>query len=182
VVGVKVGGIDVGLKRSVSALISGRSVRVFHNPYRLIEEGVEAVGIDSPLSFPESGPFRECERKLIEMGIRLFPSGAGFFRKVALKGMELAKAFESAGVEVYEVYPYATRVILNIAPHANKRRREGLEEIKRELERYVDAMLLRDHDEVDAAISALTVLLYRSGHGTVVDGTDGAIVVPKNVD
>lgn len=177
---MKVGGIDVGVSGTVSAVLIGKRPRVFEDYRMLISENVSAVGIDAPLSFPEKGPFRECERKLLGMGIRLFPSGAEFFRKVVERGIEIAMEFRAAGVEVYEVYPYATRVILDIAPYVKKKSRSGLDRIMASLSRYVELEDSVDsHDAVDAVISALTVMLYKNGMGRLIDGRDGSILIPE---
>jgi len=174
-------GIDVGLKKSYAAVIAeGVRVRVeFVGECEELElDKVRFAGIDAPLSFPLRGNFRECERLMMKMGIRLFPSGAQFFRKIALRGMEIAERLKENGIEVYEVYPYATRVMLNIAPRAKKRRREGLEEIRASLAKWIGACEL-SHDEVDAVIAALTVKLYCEGKGLKLEGVDGSIIVPK---
>lgn len=170
-------GIDVGLKKCHAALISDRLE--FVGDYTELDlDNVRVTGIDAPLSFPAKGSLRECERLLLKMGIRLFPSGAPFFRGIALRGMEIAEELRSKGVEVYEVYPYATRVILNIAPKAKKQTKSGLEEIRAELSRWVEIPEL-SHDEVDAVIAALTVKLFSEGMGVKLEGIDGSIVVPK---
>ena len=170
-------GIDVGLKKSHAALISD-SLKFVGDYEELELEGVEVAGIDAPLTFPARGSLRECERLLLKMGIRLYPSGAPFFRSIALRGMEIAERLRKMGIEVYEVYPYATRVILNIAPKAKKQTKNGLEMIRAELSKWVEIPEL-SHDEVDAVIAALTVKLYQEGKGVKLEGIDGSIVVPK---
>ncbi len=174
-------GIDVGTKRSPMAIIEKNSVRVFqdYSDFRNLSD-IHAVGIDAPLSFPERGYFRECEKELLRRGIRLFPSGAQFFRKTAEKGMKIADELRHMGVRVFEVYPFATRVILEIAPECNKRRKDCLERIKRDLEKYIPCEV-RNHDEADALLSALTVKLFYDGLGEVITGRDGSILVPKKV-
>jgi predicted nuclease with RNAse H fold len=170
-------GIDVGLKKCHAALISERLE--FVGDYEELDlDRVKVAGIDAPLSFPARGMLRECERLLLKMGIRLFPSGAPFFRSIALRGMEIAEELRGKGVEVYEVYPYATRAILNIAPKAKKQTKGGLEEIRAELSRWVEIPEL-SHDEIDAVIAALTVKLYSEGMGVKLEGIDGSIVVPR---
>lgn len=176
------GGVDVGVHNHAFALVDSRRARVVDSMEDLLSTGVTAVGIDAPLSLPQSGAFRECERKLLKMGIRLFPSGAGFFRRIADMGMEIAEFFQARGVEVYEVYPFASRVVLGIEPRANKRTEAGLQRILASLKRYVDIdSNVRTHDEVDAVISALTVMLYKSGRGRIVGGRDGRILVPDPI-
>ncbi len=170
-----IAGIDVGRKVRV-VVLRGRKV-VYVGDLENCGLDFEFAGIDAPLSFPESGWFRECERKLQRMGIKLLPPK--FIERVALRGMEIAEDIRRRGVEVYEVYPYATRCILNIAPKASKRTEEGRREILRDLRRFLDFDVLKDHDSIDAAISALTVLLYVEGYGKIVEGRDGKILIPK---
>ncbi len=170
-------GIDVGLKKCAVAIIDDSLV--FVGDYGEADfSKVKAAGVDAPLSFPKAGPFRECERLLLKMGIRLFPSGAPFFRKIALRGIEIAEELRKKGVEVFEVYPYATRVILDIAPGEKKQKKEGLEKIREALSKFIEIPEL-NHDEVDAVIAALTVKLYYEGKGVVLKGSDGSILVPK---
>ncbi|WP_457590762.1 DUF429 domain-containing protein [Geoglobus sp.] len=179
---MKVGGVDVGIRKSVFAVIDGPNARVLESYEHLLSENVSAVGIDAPLSFPESGAFRECERELLRMGIRLFPSGVGFFRKVAERGMEIARNLQECGVEVYEVYPYATRVILGLAPEVSKRDPDGLIKIMQALSEHVRLdSSVRTHDDVDAVISAMTVMLYKKGAGRILSGKDGSILIPEPV-
>ncbi|WP_456370346.1 DUF429 domain-containing protein [Geoglobus sp.] len=176
---MKFGGVDVGAHKHAFAIVDGRRARVVDSLDDVIAAGVAAVGIDAPLSLPQSGAFRECERKLLKMGIRLFPSGAMFFRRIAVRGMEIAELLRASGIEVYEVYPFASRVVLGIEPEADKRTKAGLQRIVASLGRYVDLEGgVRTHDDVDAIISALTVMLYKSGRGRLVEGRDGRIVIP----
>ncbi len=170
-------GIDVGIKKCAAAVIDNELI--FVGSYEEVDfSNVKAAGIDAPLSFPSKGSLRECERLLLKMGIRLFPSGAPFFKKIALKGMEIAEELKKMGIEVFEVYPYATRVILGIAPREKKQRREGLKKISQDLSNYISIPEL-SHDEVDAVIAALTVKLYYEGKAMLLKGRDGAILVPK---
>ncbi len=170
-----IAGIDVGRNVRV-AVLRGRKV-VYVGDLEDCGLDFEFAGIDAPLSFPESGWFRECERKLQRMGIRMLPPK--FIEGVAFRGMEIAEDLRRRGVEVYEVYPYATRCILNIAPKANKRTGKGRREILKDLKRFLEFSTLEDHDSIDAAISALTVLLYVEGYGEMVEGRDGKILIPK---
>ncbi|RLI86056.1 MAG: DUF429 domain-containing protein [Archaeoglobales archaeon] len=167
-------GVDVGLKRSYIAVLQGRKL-IQCDVYSGVVE-CDAVGIDAPLSFPKSGQLRDCERQLLEMGIRLFPSGAEFFRPIVERGMQIAEDFRNAGITVFEVYPYATRKILGIAPKAKKFKREGREKILQELSKHVEGVEnLSKHDEIDAVISALTVVLYFEGKARVI-GENGILI------
>lgn len=177
----RVCGIDVGLKESHAAVMENRNIiSIFKVEYDCISDlnSCCAVGIDAPLSFPYKGTLRECERALIEMGIRLFPSGAEFFKKVGEKGMELSTALEARGIEVFEVYPYATRHILKIAPQAKKQRKGGRAAIITDLNRYTEVKENLNHNEIDAVIAALTVSLYYEGQGSILKGCDGSVLIP----
>jgi len=175
---VKFAGIDVGLRNSTMAVISGGKAEIYRDYRTGISERIVAAGIDAPLSFPERGFFRECERRLLERGIKLFPSGSPFFKRVVERGIEIAYEFEKIGIQVFEVYPFATRVLLDIAPDCNKRKKSCLNDIKKELENYVTAEI-NTHDEADAVISALTVKMFFEGQGELVSGKDGSILIPK---
>ena len=171
--GFRIAGIDVGLKRSRLVVLEGRRV-VYVGDLRF-DLSFDFAGVDAPLSLPGGG-LRECERELWRRGIRVLPPN--FIREVALKGMEVAEELRGRGVKVYEVYPYATRVILNIAPYAKKRRREGRGEIEKALRRFLDFERLETHDDLDAAISALTVKLYLEGKGEKIGGRDCSMLIP----
>ncbi len=171
-------GIDVGTKKSPMAIIRKDKATIFENYEMGIGEKITAVGIDAPLSFPAAGLFRECEKELIKRGIKLFPSGANFFRNIVEKGIKISEEFKNFGVEVFEVYPFATRKILGIAPNCNKRKSECLELIKKGIETYVSAEI-NNHDEADAVLSALTVKMFYEGKGEIVNGNDGNILIPK---
>lgn len=179
---MKVCGIDVGLRESYAAVIEERkllSISSF-NDVRNAKEifKCHAAGIDAPLSFPAYGNLRECEKELLRMGIRLFPSGAEFFRKVAEKGIETASLLKSIGLKVFEVYPYATRFILGIGRDVKKQKKSGREKIISDLKNFVEIKENLNHNEIDAVISALTVSLYYEGSGRILEGFDGSILIP----
>lgn len=174
---MKVAGIDVGLKFCKLAVIDEKISYIGDYKKDELRE-VIAVGIDAPLTLPKSGLLRECEKKLLKLGIRLFPSGAPFFRPIAIKGMKIAEELRKDCIKVFEVYPYATRVFMGIAPNAKKKTKKGLSEIRRELEKFVKIPELT-HDEIDAVISALTVMEFLLGRGFVLSGEDGEIILPR---
>uniref|UniRef100_A0A7J2TLE2 DUF429 domain-containing protein n=1 Tax=Archaeoglobus fulgidus TaxID=2234 RepID=A0A7J2TLE2_ARCFL len=171
-------GVDVG-RRCKMAMIDEMELLYVGDYDKNALLNAFAVGIDAPLTFPEKGMFRECERKLLQLGIRLFPSGAPFFRKTAILGMKIAEDLREMGLKVFEVYPYASRVLLKIAPKANKRKKEGLREIRSALSRYIEVPEL-SHDEIDAVISALTVREFIHGRGISVKG-EGEIILPGRI-
>jgi|Deesub1362B_J571_1020462.scaffolds.fasta_scaffold00070_84 hypothetical protein len=172
----KILGIDVGLRTSWFVTVEGRKVTEFGvlGDY----PRVQFAGIDAPLSFPMKGSFRECEKILLMRGIPLFPPRASFFVKIGEKGQKIAEELRKKGVEVYEVYPFATRKIIGIAPKVKKGRKEGWKMIEKELRDYLDFERFDNPHLVDAAICALTVLLNLEGRAEVISGEDGEILIP----
>lgn len=163
-----IAGIDVGVSRCHMAILKGRDVVYLGEV--IFDDSIEFVGIDAPLTMPKRGYFRECERELHKMGIRVIPPP--FLRKIHEIGKDLARRFN----RVFEVYPYATRFILGI--RWSKRKKENRIKIAKELERFVRFPMTTDHNEIDAIISALTVKFYLEGRGEMVCGEDGCIIIP----
>lgn len=172
-------GIDVG-KRICKMAIIGEELIYIGDYDKSKLKGVLAVGIDAPLSLPPKGTLRECEKKLLKLGIKLFPSGALFFREIAFIGMKIAEELRSLGIQVFEVYPYATRIMKGIAPKAKKRSKEGLKELRLAISEIIKIPALT-HDEIDAILSALTVKDFIEGRGFVLNG-DGTIILPKKTN
>jgi hypothetical protein len=173
-------GVDIGLRKSHVAVLNGRELVCTEELDDFICHGFKcpSVGIDAPLSFPKEGNLRECEKELLKLGIRLFPSGARFFRRVAEKGIEVAEIFRKNSV-VFEVYPYATRVMLQLAPEVKKFSKKGREQIVSKLKGYVrNVQESCNHNEIDAILAALTVTLYHEGKARLISGKDGSILIP----
>lgn len=151
-----IAGIDVG-KISFMAVVDGSKV-VYLGKLRF-DLPVRYVGIDAPLEMPERG-FRECERRLLDMGIRVIPPR--FLKRIHKIGVRIAEEFRKKGAEVYEVYPYATRYVLGW--RWSKRDFEGRRKIVEGLRNFLDCPYTDNHNEIDAMISALTVKLYLEGY------------------
>jgi hypothetical protein len=174
-------GVDVGLKRSHVAILSGRDIVYIGDFDDFVSHDFEclAAGIDAPLSFPANGTLRECEKELLRLGIRLFPSGAKFFRKIVERGIEIAEIFRERDVKVFEVYPYATRFMLQIAPEAKKFRKNERIQLISGLKNYIENIQANlNHNEIDAVLAALTVILFYEGKARLVKGKDGSILIP----
>lgn len=165
-------GIDVGMKRSIAAIISGREIRYLGEWREDLR--FHACGIDSPLSFSDR-PFRDCDRYILDMGIPIFPVNMKIMKELTRKGIEIAEKAKMIG-EVYEVYPYATRYILGCKE--NKKRREGRKRITEFLNKFVDIDFVLNHHEIDAITSAITVKLYKEGKGKLV-GEKCKILIPS---
>jgi predicted nuclease with RNAse H fold len=121
--------------------------------------------------------FRECDKKLFELGIKFFPITLGPMRMLTKRGIKLKKILEKNGYKVIEVYPGATQDILKIVRKnvSLKKLREGLEKLgikieKREL----------THDELDAITAAFTGYLHSKGMSlSLGNEKEGVIIVPK---
>lgn len=128
------------------------------------------IAIDAPLNFPDEGSLRPCDRELISRGLRVFPPTFAGMRKLTERGIRISSLLRSAGLEVIEVHPRTSGVLIFGAPE----RSVWLRRLRLAGFRLDPAS---DH-EVDAAISALTALLHLRGLTEVVGGEGGAIVIP----
>lgn len=177
-------GIDLGSKASHLATLKGiklvelvrlenEDIPGYVSRYRAI------VCIDAPLTLPKEGTMRECDRKLISMGIPCFPPLAPFFRKITMEGIRLRRRLEQIGCTVVEVYPYATRVRLRICQY-RKKDADGRRKIRKALSEMIEGVpeMLNDHF-LDAIISALTGYLMVRGEFERISGADGEIILPR---
>ncbi|MCZ7380033.1 MAG: DUF429 domain-containing protein [Candidatus Methanoperedens sp.] len=147
--------------------------------------GSSIIGIDAPLSRPEHGTMRECERRLRKHGIPCYPSGAQWVSRWVDKGIELKKWAEAElDARVIEVYPYAARRILNIGIDEKKKSKAGRKVIQDALSGFIAGLdeitggrLLFD-DELDAILSAYVAYCEGNGIASTIDGGDGVIYVP----
>ena len=151
------------------------------------EERPGVVTIDAPSSFAGSGTSREAERDLSRRGIRLFftpelsvARDHPFYSWMHV-GMECFAAARAAGYTddgALEVFPHASAVVISgVLPPVRsskvRRRRAVLESA------VVETAPLRNLDEVDAALAALTGVIALEGGATAVgDPAEGVIVVP----
>ena len=168
-------GIDVG-KRCAAAVL-GKNLVYVGELEEAMNFSFKVAGIDAPLTFATK--LRDCDRELLKMGIKLFPPGWRGMQAITEKGMAIAEELRRIGVEVYEVYPYATRKILSIAPNARKSTVEGRKEIIRDINRFISLPedMVLDHHQLDAIIAALTVKLLKEGKAKTV-GKECSIVIP----
>jgi predicted nuclease with RNAse H fold len=146
----------------------------------------DLIAIDAPLSLPkgrksldkkEKIHFRECDRKLFELGIKFFPITLGPMRMLTERGMKLRKILEEKCYKVIEVYPGATQDILKI-PRKNEGTKKLLNGLKK-LGIKVEERELSD-DELDAITAAYTGYLYiKKLSLSLGDPNEGTIVIPK---
>jgi len=140
------------------------------------------AGIDAPLSLPAEGAWRECERMLHRAGIACYAPLGGAFARVKYFGIATAERLRRAGITCVEVYPYATRRRLEIAPRCKKQTPEGRQAIREALCRFIDHLAElpehASHDALDAILAALTVALAARGKCERLAGRDGEILLP----
>lgn len=133
-----------------------------------IENGVDIVSIDSPLSIPkgrtsffdddpyrdEYGITRECERMLKRRGISSYPCLIPSMQKLTRRGMALASKFRALGIPVIESYPGAAQDIMSIP-----RKQAGLDYLVGGLNEFgLKGPFVHEsvsHDELDAITSAI---------------------------
>lgn len=147
--------------------------------------GSSIIAIDAPLSRPDHGTMRECEKRLRTHGIACFPSGADWVRKWVDKGIALKEwAEKELGSRVIEIYPYAARLELDVGADVKKKTRNGRALIQERLLgsigglREMTADILLSDDELDAILSEYTAYLYEKGNACEIDGGDGVIYLP----
>jgi predicted nuclease with RNAse H fold len=146
----------------------------------------DLIAIDAPLSLPkgrksldrrEKIHFRECDKKLFELGIKFFPITLGPMRMLTKRGIKLRKILEKNGYKVIEVYPGATQDILKIARKnvSLKKLREGLEKLGIKIEERE-----LTHDELDAITAAFTGYLHLNKKSlSLGNEKEGVIIIPK---
>lgn len=109
---------------------------------RTVAAKPDIVSIDSPLSLPkgrrrvtdddpgrqEFGILRQCERTLMQRGVKVYPCLINSMQALTARGMRLAGALRQKGIAVIESYPGAAQDIMGIP-----RKRAGLEYLKKGL-------------------------------------------------
>lgn len=158
------------------------------------------VAIDAPLGLPKGMCCLEescdCssvwphqgrwgEQELVRRGIRVYiTSKRSIIKAMTYRTIELARALESQGCQVIEVYPYASKLVLFGTPIPRKTTREGLEFLKERLgalvpgmERYAEGL---DQDGYHALMAAHTAYLHDTGSAEAVGAPDEVpIVIPR---
>ncbi len=134
---------------------------------KILEVKPDVVAVDAPLALPKGRKsleinngihLRECDRKLLKMGIKFFPLTLGPMRKLTERGIRLKKILEKKRFEVIETYPGAVQDILKI------KRKKNLEELEKGLKRLgIKGLDDKNGDELDAATCALVGKMYLEG-------------------
>ncbi len=164
-------GVDVGIRRSVVAALVGRDVIYVGSP---VSMDCILCGIDAPLTL-SNGPFRDCDREVLKLGIALYPVNVGFMKRLHESALDLIRHLKCS--YAMEVYPHATRKLLGFP--FSKRKVEGRRRIEESLKEHLNlgkhASL--DADELDALTAALTVKMFLEGRAAFV-GRECRILIP----
>jgi predicted nuclease with RNAse H fold len=149
------------------------------------ESKPKIVAVDAPLSLPAGREsieqrtnvhLRECDKELLQRGIKFFPITLGPMRKLTNRGINLRRILENKHFRVIEVYPGGAQDILGIP-----RKQQGLNKLKAGLEKAGVRGLnnrMSDH-ELDAVTCALVGKLLLEGKSVTYGTPEQAIVMPK---
>lgn len=146
------------------------------------------VAIDAPLALPRGrrsleipGPphLRQCDRRLLEMGIRFFPVTLGPMRMLTARGIALAGKLRRQGYPVIEAYPGGAQDVLGLP-----RKGAGERRLQRALVRFGFtgdvARRTLTHDELDAIACAYTGREHLAGRSLVLGDPDEAeLILPR---
>ena len=168
---------------------------------RLIEkERPRVVAIDAPLTLPLGwhclGPGcdcnrdttskgRACERELSRQGIPSYYTGTKcFIKPMIYRAIDLKREIKSRGLNVIEVYPYASKVRLWGRPIPKKARPQGIAFLRSKLSELIPDPNItetkRSHDLYDAPIAAYTVYLHNLKRTEPIGEKDeGLIWLPR---
>lgn len=162
--------------------------------------GARTVAIDCPLGLSAgldcldpahacapSSPrgIRESELAVGAMGYGLYyTTKRTLIRPMVERGIALRRTLVSHGVDVMEVYPYATKCVLFGSKMPKKTTADGVRWLRDRLAPLVPRLdaIARDlaHDELDAVVAAYTALLHAQGAAIVLGNeAEGTIVVPN---
>jgi predicted nuclease with RNAse H fold len=152
---------------------------------RIEESKPRIVAIDAPLSLPPGREsieqrtdihLRECDKELLQRGIKFFPITLGPMRKLTNRGINLRRMLENKHFRVIEVYPGGAQDILGIP-----RKQQGLSRLREGLKKVGVRGLnnrMSDH-ELDAVTCALVGKFLLEGKSVTYGTVDQGIVMPK---
>ncbi len=180
--------VDVGLVGSGDEIVA-----------LIVASGAAMVAIDCPLSLPtglccldaacvcvpaNTPGTRACERGVSALGYGIYyTTKRTFIRRMTERGIALAARLRAMGLEVIEVYPYATKAALFGKAMPAKASVAGRAWLAERMARLVPRLGVvgraLSHDELDAVVCAYTALLFDRGEAMALgDAREGTIVVP----
>jgi len=140
------------------------------------------IFIDAPLSLPKGRGslevnngihFRECDIKLRELKIKFFPLTLGPMRKLTKRAIKLKALLEEQNKKVFEVFPGGFYDIMKLSRKNKEEIIKFYKNLEFELE---DKEFIQD--ELDAIACLLTGLMHERGDSLILEGVDGAIILP----
>ena len=135
----------------------------------------KVVAIDAPLSFPKQGGLRLADRQLIERGLRVFPPIFAGMKKLTVRGMKLARELRSRSLEVIEIHPRTSGIVLFGSPERTK----WILKLRRQGWRLKFG---ESQHEVDAIVAALTGMFWvKKKVEEVGDKREGTIFIPRGL-
>lgn len=135
----------------------------------LVKYQVKAVAVDSPLSLPTSGFYRELDLKLKKMGFRVLPPAWKAMRELTLRAMKLANALRNLGIEVFETHPFSCM---------KSSQCRSFDSLMRVLGLTVPRML--DKDEKDSIVAALACAFHQLRKSFLIStGEDFIVLLPR---
>jgi predicted nuclease with RNAse H fold len=169
-----------GLKAETAVLFTDRQIIE-----RTVQSNPQVIAIDAPLCLPpgrktieerNASHLRESDRKLLKMGIKLFPVTLGPMRKLTVRGIQLREYFQEKGFRVIEAYPGGAQDVLGIP-----RKQKGIDQLRAGLEKLgIEWLANVDSDHIlDAATCAYTGKLFLEGKAVVYGDPLTGIVMPK---
>jgi len=171
-----------GIKAKTSLVYTDKEI------VKIIEESKpRVVAIDAPLSLPAGREsieqktnvhLRECDKELLQKGIKFFPITLGPMRKLTARGINLRKILEKKQFRAIEVYPGGAQDVLGIP-----RKQQGLDRLRVGLEELGVKGLnsrMSDH-ELDAVTCALVGRLWLEGNAVIYGTPEQAIIMPKGL-
>lgn len=161
----------------------------------------QVIAIDAPLSLPlglhsleenstcqAASPSRgrACERELASLGIPCyFTTEKSIIKNMVYRSIGLKNKLCQMGLQVIEVYPYATKARLFGKPLPRKTTPQGIAFLKEHLAEllpnFKPYLSLFDHNLCDAAIAAYTAFLYcQNMVDAVGNDREGLIFIPHS--
>lgn len=139
----------------------------------------KVIAMDAPLSLPsdrDGKGMRQCDRKLLKLGIRLFPITFRTMSDLAKRGIALKEKLEAKGFQVIEVFPGGAQDLLGLP-----RKHHNLDGLREGLKSFGIKGLKPNAsgDEIDAVTAAFVGWLWLNGFAELMEDSQGkGIVMP----
>ena len=163
------------------ALLSGDQIEtcLLYSDAEIIERCMQirpkVVAIDAPLSLPKQGGFRAADKQLVKRGFRVFPPMFAGMKKLTARGIKLAREMRSRGLEVIEIHPRTSGIVLFGSPERTK----WISKLRGQSWRLKFG---KSEHEIDAVVAALTGMFWvKKKAEEVGDKREGTILMPRGL-